>query len=114
MRISDWSSDCALPICRRNGPPVLPQEGVPVVSPPTSPPNPQPPAPSHRRRRGRATTALSAHGEPMRSEERRVGKECVSTCRSRCSQYHYQTQALHSSNITIDINYLAIYSTHII
>src|SRR3546814_17145896 len=23
-----------------------------------------------------------------RSEERRVGKECVSTCRSRCSQYH--------------------------
>src|SRR3546814_21076326 len=28
-------------------------------------------------------------GEPMlRSEERRVGKECVSTCRSRWSQYH--------------------------
>src|SRR3546814_15252891 len=23
-----------------------------------------------------------------RSEERRVGKECVSTCRSRCSAYH--------------------------
>src|SRR3546814_13408591 len=23
-----------------------------------------------------------------RSEERRVGKECVSTCRSRCSTYH--------------------------
>src|SRR3546814_17310238 len=23
-----------------------------------------------------------------RSEERRVGKECVSTCRSRCSPYH--------------------------
>src|SRR3546814_15660589 len=26
----------------------------------------------------------------VRSEERRVGKECVSTCRSRCSQYHYK------------------------
>src|SRR3546814_10975209 len=26
----------------------------------------------------------------MRSEERRVGKECVSTCRSRCSPYHYK------------------------
>src|SRR3546814_14725370 len=26
--------------------------------------------------------------EPCRSEERRVGKECVSTCRSRCSPYH--------------------------
>src|SRR3546814_13717596 len=25
---------------------------------------------------------------PLRSEERRVGKECVSTCRSRWSQYH--------------------------
>src|SRR3546814_9149408 len=26
--------------------------------------------------------------EQERSEERRVGKECVSTCRSRCSPYH--------------------------
>src|SRR3546814_14268581 len=26
--------------------------------------------------------------ETVRSEERRVGKECVSTCRSRCSPYH--------------------------
>src|SRR3546814_1492537 len=26
--------------------------------------------------------------EPLRSEERRVGKECVSTCRSRWSPYH--------------------------
>ena len=25
---------------------------------------------------------------PARSEERRVGKECVSTCRSRWSPYH--------------------------
>src|SRR3546814_1190833 len=27
-------------------------------------------------------------GDPCRSEERRVGKECVSTCRSRWSPYH--------------------------
>src|SRR3546814_11381552 len=27
-------------------------------------------------------------GEILRSEERRVGKECVSTCRSRWSPYH--------------------------
>src|SRR3546814_15127775 len=26
--------------------------------------------------------------DPCRSEERRVGKECVSTCRSRWSPYH--------------------------
>src|SRR3546814_1037202 len=32
----------------------------------------------------------AVHAEPalMRSEERRVGKECVSTCRSRWSPYH--------------------------
>src|SRR3546814_20493536 len=28
--------------------------------------------------------------EQGRSEERRVGKECVSTCRSRWSPYHYK------------------------
>src|SRR3546814_11496784 len=28
----------------------------------------------------------------LRSEERRVGKECVSTCRSRWSPYHYKKQ----------------------
>src|SRR3546814_12430272 len=31
---------------------------------------------------------VDAAGEGIRSEERRVGKECVSTCRSRWSQYH--------------------------
>src|SRR3546814_19291867 len=29
---------------------------------------------------------------PARSEERRVGKECVSTCRSRWSPYHSKIQ----------------------
>src|SRR3546814_16065949 len=29
-------------------------------------------------------------GPQLRSEERRVGKECVSTCRSRWSPYHYK------------------------
>src|SRR3546814_16780973 len=36
-------------------------------------------------------TTLAVAGSRDRSEERRVGKECVSTCRSRCSPYHYQT-----------------------
>src|SRR3546814_20786851 len=31
-----------------------------------------------------------AQGERRRSEERRVGKECVSTCRTRWSPYHYK------------------------
>src|SRR3546814_11891775 len=33
-------------------------------------------------------TSLDRTLERMRSEERRVGKECVSTCRSRWSPYH--------------------------
>src|SRR3546814_12147416 len=32
--------------------------------------------------------ARAAHDAYLRSEERRVGKECVSTCRSRWSPYH--------------------------
>src|SRR3546814_9395163 len=36
---------------------------------------------------GEAGAAHAAEGEG-RSEERRVGKECVSTCRSRWSPYH--------------------------
>src|SRR3546814_6893535 len=31
---------------------------------------------------------LQRYGYGLRSEERRVGKECVSTCRSRWSPYH--------------------------
>src|SRR3546814_17591045 len=33
-----------------------------------------------------------------RSEERRVGKECVSTCRSRWSPYHYKKKSNIQSN----------------
>src|SRR3546814_12362177 len=38
--------------------------------------------------RARAGLAIAAGIRPQRSEERRVGKECVSTCRSRWSPYH--------------------------
>src|SRR3546814_11082102 len=34
------------------------------------------------------THPIDAEAEAFRSEERRVGKECVSTCRSRWSPYH--------------------------
>src|SRR3546814_12924589 len=37
---------------------------------------------------GRMKTDFSYSNKMGRSEERRVGKECVSTCRSRWSQYH--------------------------
>src|SRR3546814_14732890 len=32
----------------------------------------------------------------IRSEERRVGKECVSTCRSRWSQYRYKKKKIQN------------------
>src|SRR3546814_17459747 len=35
-----------------------------------------------------ADADMAAVGAQQRSEERRVGKECVSTCRSRWSPYH--------------------------
>src|SRR3546814_12755711 len=39
---------------------------------------------------GMADRNRAQAGAPGRSEERRVGKECVSTCRSRWSPYHYK------------------------
>src|SRR3546814_16407124 len=36
----------------------------------------------------RGAAATDRDGAPVRSEERRVGKECVSTCRSRWSPYN--------------------------
>src|SRR3546814_17274639 len=44
-----------------------------------------------------------AGGEP-RSEERRVGKECVSTCRSRWSPYHLKKKRKNCSHVlSIDV-----------
>src|SRR3546814_18968057 len=38
-----------------------------------------------------------------RSEERRVGKECVSTCRSRWSPYHSKKKKIRSYRFKINI-----------
>src|SRR3546814_10925195 len=50
--------------------------------------------------------AISRRATEPRSEERRVGKECVSTCRSRWSTYHEKKQEnreTHSSyKLTVD------------
>src|SRR3546814_20734837 len=72
MRISDWSSDvCSSDLAG-------PGDAIPLVA---------------------AFGLLHQCAEPgsvavvlqcARSEERRVGKECVSTCRSRWSPYHYK------------------------
>src|SRR3546814_6160027 len=85
MRISDWSSDvCSSDLAhgvpdRQEGehrqalPGGIRQGGIP-----------------RRRRKGAGggVTPAAAKTKRPRSEERRVGKACVSTCRSRWSPYH--------------------------
>src|SRR3546814_1918999 len=75
MRISDWSSD----VCSSD-----------LNHPDHSPARPSPPRAIliERRRRATARKAHPSGQASKRSEERRVGKECVSTCRSRWSPYH--------------------------
>src|SRR3546814_14887369 len=74
MRISDWSSDvCSSDLFDlRRGPGISPS-GVNLM------------ICFHERVSASANTRTRS---PGRSEERRVGKECVSTCRSRWSPYH--------------------------
>src|SRR3546814_18764213 len=80
MRISDWSQTCALPICiPAFSSPLMP---IAVV---VSPPRRTGPASAFYRASRRSS---SEEVQQTRSEERRVGKECVSTCRSRWSPYH--------------------------
>src|SRR3546814_11448128 len=44
--------------------------------------------------RSRVNSSLCTFTQ-KRSEERRIGKECVSTCRDRVSRYHYTKKILH-------------------
>src|SRR3546814_20451215 len=84
MRISDWSSD----VCSSDLPLRRPHyRATHIMTQPT-----------------RRLLSLKREATPQtnskleerlhkvlaRSEERRVGKECVSTCRSRWSPYHYK------------------------
>src|SRR3546814_15136444 len=89
MRISDWSSDvCSSDLSARPRQARAPQNGG-------QPGNGGDPYPNDRdRRRGEQRRPLDqprAAKLPLchvRSEERRVGKECVSTCRYRWSPLH--------------------------
>src|SRR3546814_5441934 len=81
MRISDWSSD----VCSSD---LLPD---PVVLPPFPLPGGDACGADMDvvRRVGITPVLLQVQDDAVdRSEERRVGKECVSTCRSRWSPYH--------------------------
>src|SRR3546814_7984755 len=78
MRISDWSSD----VCSSDLAFAWDDVALRLN-----------PYPSHYRTAFAFSTFLYPHHQQhslrsARSEERRVGKECVSTCRSRWSPYH--------------------------
>src|SRR3546814_18880957 len=73
MRISDWSSD----VCSSD-----------LRSMPCS--TSMAPYPAVRPRIDRSGASVIWPLPGRRSEERRVGKECVSTCRYRWSPYHYK------------------------
>src|SRR3546814_10239399 len=74
MRISDWSSD----VCSSDLSPGDPGEefslwALVLLT---------------KRRISKSLRSSERPARTVRSEERRVGKECVSTCRSRWSPYH--------------------------
>src|SRR3546814_5873426 len=85
LRISDWSSDVCSSDLHQRLVAGLGQEKrcTAAANQPLQPPQ---------QMDGCCTTWSGATNQPVRrntrSEERRVGKECVSTCRSRWSRYH--------------------------
>src|SRR3546814_11624580 len=56
---------------------------------------------------GRLGAKAPLPGEVARSEERRVGKECVSTCRSRWSPAHYKKKIYKDESIQDNISQIA-------
>src|SRR3546814_9045624 len=87
MRISDWSSDvCSsdLATLLRGVMDVTSSHGYDRVQPPLA----EFEANLVGRLKSTRQQDLLRFVDPVRSEERRVGNECVSTCRSRWSPYH--------------------------
>src|SRR3546814_10835383 len=91
VRISDWSSDVCSSDLRVVG------YGAWTVSQAAPPPKPDVKSdPASADKKPAATTtrvsaakpATKSAATPRCTEERRVGKECVRTCRSRRSPYH--------------------------
>src|SRR3546814_17500106 len=103
MRISDWSSDvCSSDLCRARA-----GGGVSVHALSLRPRRTRsPPRPDGRERGSRGSAARLTEPADVqvsafpRSEERRVGKECVSTCISRCSPYPSKKKTNSHSRIT--------------
>src|SRR3546814_18555610 len=104
MRISDWSSDvCSSDlIFTYENETIIPAESVYAVFEAKQTADAglvayaQEKVASVRRLHRKSLPVPHAGGTyPARSEDRRVGKECVSTCRSRWSPYHSKQKQQH-------------------
>src|SRR3546814_20972586 len=62
---------------------------------------------------GLAAPGLATNRRVLRSEERRVGKEYVSTCRSRWSPYHQNKNINRNKKLSIRLVYLKNTKAHI-
>src|SRR3546814_15305419 len=91
MRISDWSSD----VCSSD----LHRGRLGAVALETFLHRQADFAERRARARGFDRVCEQIGFDRLRSEERRVGKECVSTCRSRWSPYHYKKNKKKSIRI---------------
>src|SRR3546814_11245579 len=97
MRISDWSSDvCSSDLLRnpdaREWRQCLPRErrNIPRARRQSSHQVPNRCRPAPFRHATMSEKKRERRGRRRRSEERREGKECVSTCRSRLQRFHYK------------------------
>src|SRR3546814_16472950 len=101
MRISDWSSDvCSSDLSPHRRPSAAPRRARHFRR-------------RHNRDRPRPVRSSSDLRNPAygRSEERRVGKECVSTCRSRWSPSHSKKQKTQHIDHYNTCEYISIEDT---
>src|SRR3546814_10555306 len=88
MRISDWSSDVCSSDLRCTGPTRPPALQARRLNLPVRGAPPREDGGEDSALFFSYSLSMRASPKARRSEERRVGKECVSTCRSRWAPYH--------------------------
>src|SRR3546814_16960349 len=94
MRISDWSSD----VCSSDLPLQGGDDAVAVVGDDGALGHLVAVPCDHLDKAVPRAVVGQGAGVGDRSEERRVGKECVSTCRSRWSPNHYKKNSITTNN----------------
>src|SRR3546814_12589245 len=94
MRISDWSSDVCSSDLTMHHESNTQNDPKPLASHRGYHDNRASGCTGERSHHNRSGDIVNHRTSYSRSEERRVGKECVSTCRSRWSPYHYKKKRI--------------------